>query len=205
MLYDLWRIFWDSVSKFVRWIKPEPLTVTVRQWVAFGVLFGAPAVLIAVASFYGGRASFENSAKEKLMVQEGVTAEAQAKREDEEKKLVQQREEQEMKTAQESEEQQKQFAQKQKEPFDKAFHSSTPEDPTKVAKERAAANVIGHYYDAERYSQQYDTPPGSDATVWGHQTYTDPNGVIWEQKPYTDSKGVIRDRFEPQLPKEVAR
>jgi hypothetical protein len=50
--------------------------------------------------------------------------------------------------------------------------------------------------------EEYDVP-GSDSTIWEHQTYTDSQGVIWQRKEYTDSDGVIRERFEPQLPKEV--
>jgi hypothetical protein len=126
-LFALWKILYYSICNFVRWVKPEPLTVTVRQVLVFAVLFGAVVALTALASYYVGKASFENSAKEKLMVQEGAAAEARAEREDEEKKLVQQREEQEMKVAQDREEQQKQFAQKQKELFDQAF-SSTPRE-----------------------------------------------------------------------------
>jgi hypothetical protein len=128
-----------------------------------------------------------NAAQEKLLVSQG-------EREEQERKQVQDHQNLEMKLTQERDEVLKKF-----------FATPTPEDPAKVAKERAAANAMHHYYDAQRYSQQYDMPPGSDATVWGHQTYTDSNGVIWEQKEYTDSNGVIRDRFEPQLPKEVAR
>jgi hypothetical protein len=203
MIYDLWRIFWDSVSKFLQWIEPEPLTVTVRQRVAFGVLFGALAVLIAVASLYGGWVSFEYSANEKLKVQDGAAAEARAEREDAEKKLVQQREEQEMKVAQERQEQQKQLAQIQKEFLVQVFATPTPPDPADVAKYEAKANLWRHFVYAQRESQRYDKPPGSDDTVWEHQTYTDSNGIIWQRVTSTDSDGAKRDYFVPQMPKEI--
>jgi DNA integrity scanning protein DisA with diadenylate cyclase activity len=130
----LLKIVCYSVSKFVQWIKPEPLTVTVRQV----LVFGGFVVLTAVVSFYGGWRSFEHSAKEKLMVREGVAAEARAEREDQDKKNALERAEQakkfaqerqnfEMKIAQEREDQRKQFAQKQNELFDQAF-SSTPRE-----------------------------------------------------------------------------
>jgi hypothetical protein len=41
MFYDWLRIIWYSLSKFVRWMKPEPLAVTVRQWVVFAVFSGS--------------------------------------------------------------------------------------------------------------------------------------------------------------------
>ena len=203
MFYDWWKIFCDLLSKFVRWIKPEPLTVTVRQWLVFAVFLGVFFVLTSTASFYGGWVSFEHSANEKLELLDGAAAEARAEREDQEKKLVQEREEREIEVAQERQEQQKQLAQIQKEFLVQVFATPTPEDPAKIAKQRADANAMWHYYDAQQESQRYDAPPGSDDTIWDHQTYTDSNGIIWQQVTTTDSEGTKRDRFEPQMPKEL--
>jgi hypothetical protein len=214
MLYDWWRIFCDLLSKFVRWIKPEPLTLTVRQWLVFAVFLGVFFVLTATASFYSGWVSFEHSEKEKLLLREEAAAEARAEHEDQDKKIARERGEQdkkfaqerqdfEMKFAKEREEQQKQFAQKQKEFLVQVFASPTPEDPAKIAKQRAVANAMWHYYDAQQESQRYDAPAGSDCTILEHQTYTDSNGVIWDHQKYTDSQGVTRESFEPQMPKEI--
>ena len=186
MLYDWWRIFCDLLSKFVRWIKPEPLTLTVRQWLVFAVFLGVFFVLTATASFYSGWVSFEYSANEKLKVQEEAAAEARAERQDEEKKLVQEREEQEMKVAQERQEQQKQLAQIQKEFLVQVFATPTPPDPADVARYEANANLWRHYVYAQRESQRYGAPPGSDDSVWEHQTYTDSNGIIWQRVTSAD-------------------
>jgi hypothetical protein len=207
---NLWKIFWYSLSKFVRWMKPEPLTVTVRQWVVFGVLLVVFAVLTAAVSFYGGWKSFEYSADEKLKVQEvaakvqeGAAAEARAKRDDQEKQLVQEREEREMKDAQERQERQKQLAQIQKEILVQVFATPTPPDPADVARYQAKANLWSHFVYEQRESQRYDKPPGADDTVWEQQTYTDSHGLIWQRETSTDSDGVKRDYFEPQMPKEI--
>jgi hypothetical protein len=203
MFPDWLRIIWYSLSKFVRWMKPEPLAVTVRQWVVFAVFLGVFFVLTATTSFYSGWVSFEHSANEKLKLLDGAAAEARAEREEEEKKLVQEREEQEMKVAQERQEQQKQLAQKQKEFLVQVFATPTPEDPAKVAMDQARRNLWGHFVYAQRESQRYDAPAGADCTILEHQTYTDSNGVIWDHQKYTDSNGVIRESFEPQMPKET--
>jgi hypothetical protein len=174
---NLLKIALYSLSKFVRWMKPEPLTVTVRQWVVFGVLLVVFAVLNSAASFYGGWKSFEYSADEKLKLQEGAAkvqeaaaAEARAKREDQEKKIAQERaeqdkksaqdrEEREMKVAQERQEQQKQLAQIQKEFLVQVFATPTPPDPADVARYEAKANLWRHFVYAQRESQRYDKPP----------------------------------------------
>jgi hypothetical protein len=174
-LLALLRICLDWIPRLWRWIKPEPLTV--RQCLVF--------VPIAGAIFYGGIVFSKHSAQEKLLVSQG-------EREEQEKKFDQDRRQREMKLAQEQEDRIQKFF----------FATPTPEDPAKVAKERAAANAMGQYMDAERESQQYDVPPGSDDTIWERQTYTDWRGVIWQRKTFTDSDGVKRDRFVPQLPKQ---
>jgi hypothetical protein len=157
-----------------RWIPNLWRWTTAQKW----RVVVAVVVVIAPVSFVGGVWFSSNSAQEKLSVSERARNVAQEKllvsqgeREEQEKKLVQDHQNLEMK-----------FTQERDEALKKFFATPTAEDPAKVSKERAAANAMHHYYDAQRYSQQYDTPPGSDATVWGHQTYTDSNGVIWEQK-----------------------
>jgi len=170
MFYDWLRIIWYSLSKFVRWMKPEPLAVTVRQWVVFAVFLGVFFVLTATASFYGGWVSFEHSEKEKLLLREEAAAEARAEHEDQDKevareraeqdkKSAQEREEREMKVAQERQEQQKQLAQIQKEFLVQVFATPTPPDPADVARYEAKANLWRHFVYAQRESQRYDKPP----------------------------------------------
>jgi hypothetical protein len=138
-------------------------------------------------------------------VQEGAAAEARAKRDDQEKKLVQDREEREVKDAQERKEQQKQLAQEQKKLLVQFFATPTPPDPADVARYQARANLLRNYDDAERECQRLGAPPGSDDTVWEHQTYTDSNGIIWQREKVADQDGVKRDCFMPQMPKELTR
>jgi hypothetical protein len=164
------------------WREVHPERLMVRHWLIFLMSVLAASLL----SVFGTREFSLFSAEQKHI-------ESQTAGEEQQRQIVQSQENLSL-----------QFQHRQDEALRKFLATPTPPDPEDVAKYQASANLWRHFVNAQQESQREDKPPGSDDTVWEHQTYTDSNGIIWQRVTSTDSDGT-KQYFVPQMPEQFTR